>query len=95
MERLTKLTPKFIDRIPVNLEEGILYISEEFQTSSHLCPCGCGKHAVTPFNDWPDSWTLTRSGAEGETVTLSPSILNPNCPNKAHYFIRENRVDWC
>ena len=90
--KLSQIIPRFVDSIPRDLEEGVLYVSKKYETAIHLCACGCGNQAVTPFGSWQDSWTLSENG---EAVTLSPSILNSHCPTKAHYFIRGNRVDWC
>ena len=57
------------------------------------CPCGCGAGNYLPvdpeykFTRWDYSFN------DGK-VTISPSILDKGyC--KAHYFIRDNRVDWC
>ena len=41
MTRQFKL--KFLDNIPDELEEGVLYISMKYHTTAHLCACGCGE----------------------------------------------------
>jgi hypothetical protein len=28
-------------------------------------------------------------------VTLSPSVHSTGFPCRSHYFIRNNRIDWC
>ena len=88
MKRLT-ITPEFVEFVPRQLEEGILYISEEYGSASHLCGCGCGGKVVTPLS--PTAWTLTKRGGE---VSLYPSIGNWNLPCQSHYWIRGNRLDW-
>jgi hypothetical protein len=62
----------FVETMPETLEEGVLYISQTYQTSIHLCACGCGYSTVVPFNhaNW---WSLTLNG---DSVTLHPSIGN-------------------
>jgi hypothetical protein len=88
------LKPVFVETIKNGtLEQGVLYVSEKYETAIHLCACGCGELTVTPFHDPSKQWTYTRDSQD--RVTLSPSIGNFQMPCKSHYFIRENRVDWC
>ena len=47
--RRRKFRPEFVEFIPENLKPGVLYISIEYSTSSHLCPCGCGQKVITPI----------------------------------------------
>ena len=80
--------------IPEKLEPGVIYVSGEFGSIQHLCPCGCG----TPINigtkpHWPTGFAYKVN--EDNTVTVSPSLLNKGCPNQAHYFITNNRILWC
>ncbi len=35
--------------LPRDLEGGILYVSKEFGTAGHLCPCGCRSKVITPL----------------------------------------------
>jgi len=77
--------------IPKQLEEFTLYISEEFGHITHICPCGCKQKidiGIAPF--WKDGWTMTENNGE---VSLSPSLLNRFCG--AHYFFRNNKIEWC
>lgn len=80
--------PRFVEYIPSQLEPGVLYVSIEYATASHLCPCGCGNRVVTPFG--PADWQLLFDG----TITLRPSIGNGQIPCRSHYFIRADRVVW-
>jgi hypothetical protein len=86
-----ELRPEFVEFVPENLEQGVLYVSMEYETAVHLCACGCGAKTVTPFGSWQDSWSLTNDQG---LVTLSPSISNYQMACKAHYFIEANRVRW-
>lgn len=81
--------PQFVELMPGQLQDGVLYISEKYGTAIHKCCCGCGQKVVTPLS--PAKWQLRRSG---DTVTLSPSIGNWNFPCQSHYWIRRNRVEW-
>lgn len=82
----------YVECIPPHEEmvQGVIYVSRKFQTAVHLCACGCGCQSVTPFGS-SYGWEFKGNGAK---VTLSPSILNTNCPYMAHYFIRDNEIDW-
>lgn len=83
------LTPEFVVGIPPDPEPGVLYVSMEYATSVHLCPCGCGLKVVLPLN--PAQWRLCY---DGETISLSPSVGNWQYPCRSHYWIRHNQVHW-
>jgi hypothetical protein len=87
--KLREIQPEFVEFIPRQLDEGVLYISERFQTASHKCACGCGEKVVTPLS--PVEWRLSR---DGPVVSLHPSIGNWNYACRSHYFIRNNRIHW-
>ncbi|MEL3972088.1 DUF6527 family protein [Rossellomorea oryzaecorticis] len=80
---------KFVEFIPAEIEENLLYISLEYDVAKHKCACGCGADIVTSIS--PARWKLTY---DGETVSLSPSIGNWSHPCKSHYFITNNQVVW-
>ncbi|MEW9124115.1 MAG: DUF6527 family protein [Thermotaleaceae bacterium] len=75
--------------MPNDLEAGVLYVSEEFGTSAHLCACGCGSKIRTPLG--PTEWSFKETSMG---PTLEPSIGNwqQNC--KSHYWIRKGDVIW-
>jgi len=83
------ITPQFVELMPGQLQEGVLYISEKYCTAIHKCCCGCGQKVVTPLS--PAKWQLRR---DGDAVTLHPSIGNWNFPCRSHYLIRRNRIEW-
>lgn len=78
---------KFVEFIPEQLEEGILYISLTYCTAIHKCCCGCGNEVVTRFS--PTDWKLI---FDGKTISLEPSIGNWNFKCKSHYWIKKNKV---
>jgi hypothetical protein len=80
------LKPEFVEYIPKDVQEGVLYISMQYRTAVHACACGCGEKVVTRLS--PKDWRLTYDG----TVTLDPSIGNWNFPCRSHYFIRKNQI---
>lgn len=61
----------FVSVIPDKLDEGILYVSIQYNTALHKCACGCGEEVVTPIT--PSDWKITYNG---ESVSLYPSIGN-------------------
>lgn len=80
---------KFVDIIPENLEEGVLYVSIPYETVIHKCCCGCGNEVVTPLS--PADWSIT---FDGETISIDPSIGNWSLKCKSHYWIINNKVVW-
>lgn len=80
---------KFVEFIPNQVEQDVLYISVEYKTAVHLCICGCGNKVVTPLS--PTDWELR---FDGKTVSLSPSIGNWNFECKSHYWIKKGKVEW-
>lgn len=83
----TSLIYKFVETIPLEPEEGVLYITFKYKTAVHLCACGCGNKVITPIN--PNFWELTFNG---KSITLSPSIGNRGFECKSHYWIRQNQI---
>lgn len=57
------LVPMWVDSIPELLEQGVLYISEKFGVSIHLCACGCGEKTVLPFKTTRDDnhWSMVKT----------------------------------
>jgi hypothetical protein len=89
MIRQTFLQHEFVEYIPEDLQEGVIYISISFATAVHKCCCGCKSEVVTPIS--PTDWKLI---FDGESITLDPSIGNWNFPCSSHYWIRRNHVQW-
>ena len=81
------LTHEFVEFIPDELKEGIVYVSVMFATVAHKCCCGCGREVVTPLS--PTDWKLIY---DGQSVSLEPSIGNWSFACQSHYWIRGNRV---
>ena len=86
---LTAVRHEFVEHIPDELAEGVLYVSVRFGTVVHRCACGCGEEVVTPLG--PAEWRLTY---DGRTVSLAPSVGNWSFACRSHYWIEEGRVRW-
>lgn len=80
---------EFVEYVPDNLADGVLYISIPFATAVHRCCCGCGSEVVTPIT--PTDWSLT---FDGESISLSASIGNWSLACQSHYYINHNQVRW-
>ena len=85
---MNTITPRFVEFVPESLEQGVLYVSMQYSTASHLCACGCGAVVVTPLK--PTGWTLSFDGK----VSLDPSIGNWSMNCKSHYWIKKNQIQW-
>ena len=85
---ITKLDHIFIDTVPDELDEGILYISLKYRVIIHSCCCGCKNKVVTPLS--PARWKMT---FDGKTITLYPSIGNWNSECQSHYWINKSEVE--
>jgi hypothetical protein len=82
--RKVPVIPVFVKLVPNVLEQNKIYISEEYKVAVHLCLCGCGNLSVTPLGK--DGWWWDFINGE-KGLTMTPSILNRNCPNLCHYVI--------
>jgi hypothetical protein len=83
------LRAEFVEFIPKQLSDGVIYVSQRYRTATHRCCCGCGNEVVTPLG--PADWTLQ---VKNYAVTLYPSIGNWSLPCRSHYFIRNGSIVW-
>jgi len=79
----------FVRTIPESLERGVLYVSLDYVTTSHLCACGCGAEVVLPLH--PTKWRMTY---DGTSVSMAPSIGSRTLPCRSHYWIDKGRIRW-
>jgi hypothetical protein len=84
-----KFKLRFVDFIPDNIEEGVLYISLDYGAVIHKCACGCGSEVNTPLT--PTGWRMIYNG---ETISLKPSVGNWSFDCKSHYWITNSKVKW-
>jgi hypothetical protein len=94
--KLNTIQPIFCKFVPEELEYGKVYISEEYNTSSHLCACGCKNLTVLPIGNPNDGEFWIMTNIENKIVSFHPSIGNHHsaCPTKAHYYIVNNKIVW-
>ncbi|WP_078669225.1 DUF6527 family protein [Chitinophaga eiseniae] len=83
------LQHKFVEFIPDNIDDGVIYISINYCTAIHKCVCGCGNEVVTPIS--PTDWRLT---FDRKTVSLHPSIGNWSFSCQSHYWIKNNKIQF-
>lgn len=84
-----QLAHRFVESTPDQLKFGVLYVSITYDTTVHLCACGCGNHVVLPLH--PTAWRLTY---DGSAVTMAPSVGNWGFPCRSHYIIDSGRIRW-
>ena len=82
------VSPEYVGQLPEHLEEGVLYICEEFDLTAHKCCCGCGEDVYNKLS--PARWRLIKM-PDG-SVSLDPSVGNWKYACRSHYWIRKNRV---
>jgi Family of unknown function (DUF6527) len=80
---------EFVETIPDELDDGVVYVCIPYATAVHRCACGCGGEVVTPFT--PTDWRLI---FDGKTISLHPSIGNWSFPCQSHYWIRDGVIEW-
>jgi len=78
-----------VQYLPIKLQPGLLYVSEEFAVAGHLCPCGCGNKIITPLG--PTEWSFRETAGK---PTLRPSMGNWELPCRSHYFITKGMIEW-
>jgi hypothetical protein len=89
MKQKITLMHEFVEYIPNDLKNGIIYVSITFAIAAHKCCCGCGNEVITPLS--PTDWKLI---FDGQSITLDPSIGNWNFACQSHYWIKCNKVEW-
>jgi hypothetical protein len=68
------------------MEQGKIYICEQYHGASHLCLCGCGVESYLRLGE--GEWTITDNNGK---ITITPSILQRfDC--KSHYVITNGEV---
>lgn len=85
---MTAIEHQFVDYIPADLEQGVLYVALDFGAVMHLCADGCGERISTPLH--PAQWSLTY---DGSAISLSPSVGSGSMCG-SHYWIRNGEVRW-
>lgn len=81
------IAPAFVEFVPGELDEGVLYISKKYQVAVHLCCCGCEEKVVTPLS--PAEWTVY---GDEKVVSLRPSVGNWGMACRSHYCITNNKI---
>ena len=87
-----------VEQMPEILEQDVLYVSQKFELSMHLCLCGCGQKTVLPFRktieDKEMGWNHFKD--QKGRYTISPSVGNfsGENPYHAHYIITKNKANF-
>ena len=86
---LVNIRLQLVRFMPKELEQGVLYVSEEFGAAAHRCACGCGAKIRTPLG--PTEWSVEETSAG---PTLRPSVGNWQQACQSHYLITRGEVMW-
>jgi hypothetical protein len=76
-------------KTPTPLDHNVVYVNEEFELATLLCPCGCG-HKITLL--CPDGHTVKNDDG---FATVSPSIGVWDRPCRSHFCLTRGRIAWC
>lgn len=89
--RKAPIVAEYVTLLPcdIDVKEGIMYVSEEFEIGVHKCMCGCGNLTFTPFGK--DGWNLIEDKG---WITITPSIGNYQFKCKSHYVITNGIANW-
>ena len=85
---MVSFTYRAVERLPKQLEQGVLYHSPEFDVAALSCACGC-QHRVMLLV--PDSHQVSQQNG---FATVRPSISVCDAPCKSHYIITSGQVEW-
>jgi len=75
-------------RIPEQLEDGVIYVSDEYEIAALKCACGCGHKVTLLLGDGHDVRNL------GGHADVSPSIGVWDAPCRSHFFVKHGNVRW-
>ena len=78
-----------VEKTPTLLQSEVVYINEEFEIATLLCPCGCNHKIVLLC---PDGHLVINDGG---FATVKPSIGVWDAPCRSHFFLNSGTVDWC
>lgn len=78
-----------VQYLPKDLDEGVLYVSKEFEVAGHLCPCGCKNKIITPIGK--TEWSYSERKGK---PSLYPSLGNWQLPCRSHYWITKGVIEW-
>lgn len=79
---------------PAEYEPDTIYVVRE-SFAFFLCPCGCGEITSVYFIPYGGNSGWTYEIKDGK-ITISPSVwFNKAIGCSSHYFIRENKIQWC
>ena len=77
-----------VERIPTDLEDGVVYVSEEYEIAALKCACGCGHKVTLLLGDGHQVRELN-GGAD-----ISPSIGVWDAPCRSHFCIKRGELVW-
>lgn len=81
-----------------DMVQDVLYVSQKYGLSIHLCLCGCGVQTALPFRKEIDGkdygWTHIKDEQGRYTITPSIGNFSGGNPYHAHYIITKNKANF-
>ena len=96
VSRIESCTFEIVKNIPPkeNMDFGVIYISEKFEKSAHLCFCGeCGEVSTLALNG---KFYIPRGGViiKDDKITFLKTVDNRKLPCKSRYVIVDSIVNF-
>lgn len=77
-----------VERLPALLDNGVVYVSDEFEVAALLCPCGCGHRISLLLGDGHIVKELHG------LADIQPSIGVWDAKCRSHFWLRGGVVMW-
>lgn len=77
-----------VERLPTDLDDNVVYVSEEYGVAALKCACGCGHRVTLLLGDGH------RVNEVGGLADIYPSIGVWDAACKSHFWIRHGNVVW-
>ena len=87
-----EVTFKKLEYLPYvsDLQENVIYISDTYMVSKHLCLCGCGQLTVMPLGKGQWNYQINTNNK----ISMQPSVGNFQLPCKSHYIISKGGANF-
>lgn len=89
MRKQKSYTHEFVEFVPDELEQGVLYVAFKYKCVAHLCMCGCREKVVSRLS--PERFRIT---FDGNHVSMFPSIGNSTFDCRSHYWLEDGEIYW-
>jgi len=74
---------RFVELIPDEIQESVIYVSMEYGTVIHKCACGCGREVNTPLA--PNEWHLHYNGDAWDDETIHATRVKEKFSREVYF----------